>query len=132
VVRLASRDEEKVYVLGEVSKPQALALNNGHMSLAQALSESGGLLQLSAAGKGIYVMRVRDSAAVEVYHLDARNPLAIVLGDRFPLKPHDLVWVDASGLARWNRVIGLLAPTGALYNSLVQGVYYTQRVELNP
>ncbi len=122
VVRVANREEEKVYVLGEVSKPQALALNNGRMSLAQAISETGGLDPLSAAGKGIYVMRVRDSTAVEVYHLDARNPLALALGDRFPLKAHDLVWVDATGLARWNRVINLLLPTLSLYYTGLEAV----------
>ena len=73
-----------------------------------------------------YVVRLHDSTSMDVFHLDASNPLALVLGDRFPLQPHDLVWVDASGLARWNRVISLLAPTGALYNNLVQGVYYTK------
>jgi polysaccharide export outer membrane protein len=126
VVRVPTRGEEKVYVLGEVQKTQALALNNGRMSLAQALAEGGGLNPLSAQGKGVYVVRLHDSTSMDVFHLDASNPLALVLGDRFPLQPHDLVWVDASGLARWNRVITLLAPTGALYNNLVQGVYYTK------
>ena len=122
VVRVANREEEKVYVLGEVTKPQALSLNNGRMSLAQALSESGGLDPLSAAGKGIYVIRVRDSTSVDVFHLDARNPLALALGDRFPLKSHDLVWVDAVGLARWNRVINLLLPTLNLYYTGLEAV----------
>lgn len=115
VVRVPSRDEGKVYVLGEVAKAQSLPLTNGRMSLAQAIAEVGGISPLSAEGKGIYVLRMHDSAAVDLWHLDARNPLALAIGDRFPLEPRDIVWVDATGLARWNRVIGLILPTANLY-----------------
>jgi len=128
VVRVPMRDEAKVYVLGEVTKAQALPLVNGRMSLAQAIAEVGGLSPLSAAGKNLYVARMRDSATVDLYHLDARNPLALALGDRFPLKPRDIVWVDATGLARWNRVVSLLAPTASTINSLMQSGLATQNL----
>jgi polysaccharide export outer membrane protein len=52
----------------------------------------------------------------------------LALGDQFSLKPHDIVWVDATGLARWNRVVNLLAPSVGLYNSLMQSVYYTKGI----
>lgn len=128
VVRVPTRDEAKIYVLGEVEKAQALPLVNGRMSLAQAIAEVGGLSPLSAAGKSLYVARMRDSATVDLYHLDARNPLALALGDRFPLKPRDIVWVDATGLARWNRVVSLLAPTASTINSLMQSGVATQNL----
>jgi polysaccharide export outer membrane protein len=128
VVRVPTRDESKVYLLGEVEHAQALPLNNGHMSLAQAIAEGGGISPLSAQGKGLYVIRMHDSSSVDLFHLNARNPLALAIGDRFPLKSHDIVWVDATGLARWNRVIGLLAPTAALYNSGVQSAVYTKQL----
>jgi polysaccharide biosynthesis/export protein len=128
VVRVPTRDESKVYLLGEVERAQALPLNNGHMSLAQAIAEGGGITPLSAQGKGLYVIRMHDSSSVDLFHLNARNPLALAIGDRFPLKPHDIVWVDATGLARWNRVIGLLAPTAVLYNSAAQGAVYTKEL----
>jgi polysaccharide export outer membrane protein len=115
VVRVASREEAKVYVLGEVDKPSALQLENGRLSLVQALADVGGLSPLSAQAKGIYVIRAQDSTDIEVYHLDARNPVALAMADRFPLRPRDVVYVDATNLARWNRVLGLLAPTLDLY-----------------
>lgn len=126
VVRVPTRDEAKIYVLGEVTKAQALPLVNGRMSLAQAIAEVGGLSPLSAAGKNLYVARMRDSATVDLYHLDARNPLALALGDRFPLKPRDIVWVDATGLARWNRVVGQLLPTTSLYYNMMLGTSATR------
>ena len=128
VVRVPSRDEAKVYVLGEVEKQQALPMDNGRMTLSGALAEAGGLSPLSAEGKGLYVIRLRDSGSVDLYHLDARNPLALALGDRFPLRPRDIVWVDATGLARWNRVIGLILPTASLYYNTMLGTSSTKSV----
>ena len=109
--------DQKVFVLGEVSKQQALPILRGQLSLAQALAEVGGLQALSAQSRGIYVIRGGESA-INVYHLNARNPLALVYGDQFQLQPHDIVYVDATGLARWNRFISLILPTA-------QTIYYS-------
>lgn len=115
VLRVPDRSEAGVYVLGEVPRPAAVPLRHGRLSLVQALAEVGGLSPLSAQSKGVYVVRLRDSSALDVWHLDARNPLALALADRFPLRPRDLVYVDGSGLARWNRVVNLLLPTAQLW-----------------
>jgi polysaccharide export outer membrane protein len=48
---------------------------------------------------------------VDVYHLDARNPTAMVLADLFPLDPRDIVYVDAGTLVRYDRVMNMLLPT---------------------
>jgi polysaccharide export outer membrane protein len=58
---------------------------------------------------------------IQVFHLDSRNPLALVFGDQFQLKPNDIVFVDATGLARWNRVVSQILPTAQLlyYSTLV-------------
>lgn len=117
VVRVADRNDTKVYVMGEVEKQAAVPLNHGKLSLLQALAEVGGLSVMSAQSKGIYVIRSADSTHIEVYHLNARNPLALAMGDQFDLKARDVVFVDATGLARWNRLINLILPTAALIKS---------------
>jgi len=98
-----------------VTNPSALQMENGRLSLVQALADVGGLSPLSAQAKGIYVIRAQDSTAIDVFHLDARNPVALAMADRFPLRPRDVVFVDATNLARWNRVVGLLEPTLDMY-----------------
>jgi len=115
ILHVSSRDEEKVYLLGELRSPKALALYNGKLSLAQAISEAGGLESLTANAHAVYVIRsgIADDQ-VDVFHLDARNPTALVLADKFDLRPRDIVYVDAVGLAHWNRMISLLLPTVTL------------------
>lgn len=119
VIRVANNDEFKVFVLGEVDKQQALPMKNEKMSLSEALSEAGGLQVMSAQSKGIYVIRASASMdTINVFHLNSKNPLALIFGDGFKLKPRDIVFVDANGFARWNRVISQILPT-------VQAIYST-------
>ncbi len=116
-VWVPSRDENKVYVLGEVGSTKAIPMMHGRLSLAQALGEAGGIDQKYAEAGSIYVLRSNEKKEIEVYHLSVTNPLSIVISDRFSLKPRDIVYVDATGLARWNRVVNLLMPTVNLLNS---------------
>lgn len=113
VVRVPSRDENKVYVLGEVVTPKALPMNNGSLTLAQALGEAGGLNQLSSSARQIYVIRNANQKNPLVFNLDASSPVAMALADAFELSSRDVVFVDASGLARYNRIISLILPTAS-------------------
>ena len=112
-----STDMQKVYVLGEVVKNSAVGLRAGQLSLVDALASAGGLQATTASASSIYVIRNTNETQIDVYHLNAKNALALAIADRFPLKPHDIVYVDASGLATWNRLITQILPT-------VQTIYY--------
>jgi polysaccharide biosynthesis/export protein len=107
-----NNQERPVFMLGEVVKPGSVPLNHGTLSLAKAISDAGGLMGTSADARSIYVLRQgRTPDAVEVFHLDARNPAAMVLADRFPLHPRDFVFVDGGTLTRFNRVMASILPT---------------------
>lgn len=117
LVRVRSRDENKVYVLGEVNAAKALPMVNGKLTLAEALGEAGGLNQLSASARQIYVIRNASATDPLVFNLDASSPVALALADNFELDSRDVVFVDASGLARFNRVISLIIPAAAATTS---------------
>ncbi|QNA89677.1 hypothetical protein G4G28_16535 [Massilia sp. Dwa41.01b] len=119
VVRVPSRDENKVYVLGEVNRPAALTMHNGKLTLAAALGEAGGLNQLSSAARQVYVIRGANLSEPVVYNLDASSPVALAMAEGFELDPRDVVYVDAAGLARYNRIVNLILPTAATAASSV-------------
>lgn len=116
MVQVLSREESKVFVLGEVLRPSALPLRNGRMTLNEALGESGGVSQVSGDPRQIFVLRNGGAGHAEIYHLDARTPAAYALAEGFDLKARDVVFVDPSPLVRWNRVISLLVPSAQFVN----------------
>lgn len=126
VVRVRHRDENKIFVLGEVVAPKALPMFNGRLTLTEALGEAGGLNQLSAAGRQVYVVRNANAKEPLVYNLDARSPVALALADGFMLRPRDVVFVDASGLARFNRIMTLILPNAASATSSYYNVNVTR------
>ncbi|WP_243300594.1 polysaccharide biosynthesis/export family protein [Geothrix oryzisoli] len=111
-LHVPSSNEDPVYMLGELVKPGIMPMIHGKLSLAQAIAEAGGIQGISADARSIYVIRQAGAAdSVDVFHLDARNPAAMVLADNFRLNPRDIVYVDAGTLTRFSRVMGMLVPT---------------------
>ncbi len=111
-LQVPHNQDDPIYMLGEVLKPGTMPLIHGNLSLAQAISNSGGLLGNTADARSVYVIRRGGTAnGVDVYHLDARNPTSMVLADQFWLNPRDIVYVDAGTLVRFSRVMTMLLPT---------------------
>lgn len=111
LLRVVSRDESKVFVLGDVYVPRAQPLHNGHLSLAEALGEAGGISPEGGNPRQVYVIRRGAEGKAEIYHLDASVPTAFVLAADFELKARDIVFVDPAPVVRWNRVINMLLPS---------------------
>ncbi|NPT38435.1 sugar ABC transporter substrate-binding protein [Paraburkholderia xenovorans] len=111
LLRVVSRDESGVYVMGEVNKPAtAYPLRNGALTLSEALAQAGSINSNSADAAQLYVIRSSGGANPEVFHLDARSPVSMILANEFQLQPKDVVYVDGSGLVRFSRVLSLLLP----------------------
>lgn len=120
MVRVGNRENARVYVLGEALKAQSQTMQDGQLTLAQALGEAGGVTPETSNPRQIYVIRKGPQDKAEIYHLDAKSPIAYVLAAGFNLKPHDVVYVDPAAIVRWNRVISNLLPSyGVVYTSTV-------------
>lgn len=117
IIHIPDRNQQKVFVLGEVSRPASYLMNKGRMTLAEAISDAGGVDRLSSNPARIFVIRGENNVP-EIYHLDSSSPEALILGDKFKLKPRDVVYVDTAGITRWNRVIQQLLPTTQLLQNL--------------
>ncbi len=115
IVNVADRSYNKVFVLGEVAKPGSLVMNKKRSTLAEALSDSGYINQTTADPRWVYVMR-GNSDTPELFHLNASLPDAMLLADRFPLRPRDIIYVDTAPIVRWQRVIANMLPTATMLN----------------
>ena len=115
MVRVPPREEGKVFVLGEVTKPITLLPHDGRLTLNEALGEAGGVSTASGEPRQIYIVRnTSDAHHPLVYHLDAASPVALALAEGFELQAKDVIYVDATGLTRWNRVVNLILPSAQL------------------
>ncbi|MDO8319556.1 polysaccharide biosynthesis/export family protein [Rhodoferax sp.] len=117
LVRVMAREESKVFVMGEVLRPSTQTLRNGRLTLNEALGDSGGINQVSADPRQIFVIRAANATQPEIYHLDASTPAAYALAEGFELHARDVIYVDPVPLVRWNRVISLMLPSAQAVNT---------------
>ena len=130
-LRAETERDRKVYVLGEVTRNGVVRMDN-YLSLAEALAASGGVNAINASSKDIYVIRNTAKDKIDVYQLNAKNAMALAMADRFEMNPRDIVYVDASGLATWNRLISLILPTLNAtvnsFNNATSGIHNLQYI----
>jgi polysaccharide export outer membrane protein len=111
LLKVVSRDDNGVFVMGEVNKPlTAIPMKSGNLTLSDALSQAGSLNTSTADAAQLYVVRGSTGVTPQVFHLDAHSPVSMVLANQFELQPKDVVYVDGNGLVRTNRVLSLLLP----------------------
>ncbi|WP_175957461.1 polysaccharide biosynthesis/export family protein [Burkholderia sp. BCC0405] len=112
LLKIAARDDNGVYVMGEVNRPLlALPKRNGRLTLSDALLQAGSINSNTADAAQMFVIRGGKRGTPTVFHLDARSPVAMVLANEFELEPRDIVYVDGNGLVRFSRVLALLLPS---------------------
>jgi polysaccharide biosynthesis/export protein len=111
LVTVRSREDRKVFVMGEIMRPAAIPMRNGRLTLNEAIAETGGPNLATANTSQIYVVRPNGSEIPAIFHLNAGNPAALALAEAFPLKPRDVVYVDPVPLVQWNRIISLILPS---------------------
>jgi polysaccharide biosynthesis/export protein len=110
VLNIPDSKDNKVFVMGEVGRQQALPINKGKMSLAQALAEAYGVDFNMSRPEEIYVIRSGDMNP-EIFQLNAESPDALILADQFALEPHDTVFVGTAGVTQWSRVLNQILPS---------------------
>ncbi|ALH94719.1 polysaccharide biosynthesis/export family protein [Acinetobacter equi] len=113
-----SKDNQKIYIMGEAGRNQALSLRDQGMSLSDVIGESLGLNAMSANRSKVYVVRNNQNENLtEVYHLDLSSIADFGLANKFTMQSNDIVYIDVAGLARWQRVINQMLPfSNIIYN----------------
>ena len=103
------------------TRSRSLYMINGRMTMAEALSDAGGINQNFADAARIFIFRGGQGKS-KTFYLDAKSPDAFLLADRFPLQPHDVIFFDWTAGIRWNQIIQQIQPTINLLNSVILGI----------
>ena len=108
-LHLNSNSKNKIYVLGEVQRPQVISFSTTSVTLLEALGTSGGLSPDAADGDAVYVIRAQDAThGATVFHLAAKKPTSYALAKGFELAAQDVVFVGPANITRWSRYVSQL------------------------
>jgi polysaccharide export outer membrane protein len=123
VLNVPDRQFNKIFVLGETgisgtgsARSRSVFMNKGRLTLTEAISDAGSADQKTSDPARIFVFR-GGLGKPEIFHLDAKSPDALLLADRFPLQPRDVIYIDRAEGIRWNQIIAQIQPTITLLNA---------------
>jgi len=113
VLNVPDRTDSRIFVMGEVKSPATVPMQKGRLTIADALTSAGGILDTDANPRQIFVMRgMRDNpTSPEIFRLDMTQPDSVMLTSQFQLKPLDVVYVGTAASTTFNRLIQQVLPT---------------------
>jgi polysaccharide export outer membrane protein len=108
-----------VTVLGAVGKAGNVPVTKPTMSLADALGEAQGLLDLRANKTGLYVFRLGDvqdnpHARARIFRLDFMQPSSVFVAQQFGVQPRDVIFVANAPLREYDKVLESLYRTAVI------------------
>ena len=118
-VTIARFNSQQVFVLGEVTRPIKLNITDVPISLSKAIGESFGLNTNTAAASEVFIIRQNEAGEdPQIFYANLKNPSSFIEAGNFYLKNNDIVYVNASGTTRWNKVISQFFPFSSFLNSV--------------
>ncbi len=117
-IAIAGFNSQKVYLLGEVTIPQVINLTDIPLSLSNAIGASKGLNTNTSEGEDVFVIRQIPSRDPQIYRVDLSSPSGFLSAGNFYLADNDIVYVNAKGTTRWNRVVSQFFPFSSFLNSV--------------
>ena len=118
-VNIASFESQKIYLLGEVTRPMKVNIKETPLSLSDALGEVQGLSTTTSDASDVYVIRqINENMEPKIFRADMSSPSAFLIASEFYLMSGDIVYVNANGTTQWNRVISQFFPFSSFINSI--------------
>ena len=123
IVNVPDRTDSRVFVMGEVKTPLPVSMMKGRLTIADALTQAGGILDTDANARQIYVVRgAREKpTSPDIYRLDMTQPDSLLLSTQFQLRPLDVVYVGTAGSVQFNRLVNQVLPT-------LQTIFYLKQL----
>ena len=106
----------KVFVIGEfgnaagINNARSYVLRRGRVSLSEVIGDAGGLNPYSAAAGKVFVIRADQNGEPLIYRLNARDPASLIMAEKFPMKPRDVVFVSPTDITEFGRFLAQFFP----------------------
>lgn len=114
VIHVNDQSRNKVYVLGELGSIKPLIIPEQGLTLTQVLGNTQGLNSSTADAAKVYIVRDYGSASyTQIYHANLQSITNLALANRFEMQPNDIIYVDPTGLTRWNRFLRSILPSAS-------------------
>lgn len=117
-LNIARFNSKYIYVLGEVSKPKKMVITDTPLSLSDALGDALGVDRNTSDSSEVFIIRNNVQETPLIYIADLTSPAGFLSSNNFYLNDRDIVFVNAKGTARWNRVISQFFPFSSFLNSV--------------
>ncbi len=117
-ISIVSFNSQKVYLLGEVTIPKEISLSDIPLTLSDAIGQSKGLNTNTSEGEDVFIIRQVSSQEQRIFRVDLSSPAGFLSAGNFILADNDIVYVNAKGTTRWNRVISQFFPFSSFLNSV--------------
>lgn len=113
-------------VLGATGRNEELPFEATGLTLAQALGRVGGLQDLRADVRGVFIFRLEDPAALGlapgpdvrttpdgkipvIYRVDMKNPATFFIAQGFPIRNRDVIYVSNAPLADIQKFVSVIS-----------------------
>lgn len=113
--------------LGATGKNEEVSFETRGITLAQALARAGGLQDVRADAKGVFIFRfespslmsleekksamIADGKVPVVYRLDLKDPASFFVAQKFPVNDKDVLYISNAPAAELQKFLGLIATT---------------------
>lgn len=121
--------------LGATSKNEEILFEAQGITLAQALARSGGLQDMRADAKGVFIFRFEDPLALGIagehrpltpdgkvpiiYRVDLKDPSSFFVAQAFPMRNKDVMYVANAPAAELQKFLNILTSSIFSVSSLV-------------
>ena len=116
IIAVPDNQQRKVFVIGEfgnsagINNARSYVLRRGRVSLSEVIGDAGGLNPFSAAAGKVFVIRADQNGEPLIYQLNARDPASLIMAEKFPMKPRDVVFVSPTDITELGRFVAQFFP----------------------
>ncbi len=117
VLHVSETDTDQAYAFGEFVTSGPVAVYKD-LTLTELLATQK-INKATAKTKAIYVLRedVTKFLHIDIFSINLSNPGAFIAANKFYILPNDIVFIPATKLVEWNKIITLLTPSETLFKT---------------